>query len=93
MSNSSQPIKENSVHHVLIASLIGTTIEFFDFYIYATAAVLVFPKLFFPSGNPSTSVLQSLATFALAFLQDLLVQLYLGILVIGLVEKPPWLLL
>lgn len=67
MSNSSQPIKENSVHHVLIASLIGTTIEFFDFYIYATAAVLVFPKLFFPSGNPSTSVLQSLATFALAF--------------------------
>ncbi|MDE2423967.1 MAG: MHS family MFS transporter [Betaproteobacteria bacterium] len=58
---------KNSTHHVLIASLIGTTIEFFDFYIYATAAVLVFPKLFFPSGNPTTSILQSLATFALAF--------------------------
>ncbi len=67
MSNSTQSVKENSIHHVLIASLIGTTIEFFDFYIYATAAVLVFPKLFFPSGNPTTSVLQSLATFALAF--------------------------
>jgi metabolite-proton symporter len=52
---------------VLFASLIGTTIEFFDFYIYGTAAVLVFPQLFFPSGNPTTATLQSLATFALAF--------------------------
>ena len=52
---------------VLFASLIGTTIEFFDFYIYGTAAVLVFPQLFFPTGNPTTATLQSLATFALAF--------------------------
>jgi metabolite-proton symporter len=52
---------------VLFASLIGTTIEFFDFYIYGTAAVLVFPQLFFPAGDPATSTLQSLATFALAF--------------------------
>jgi len=57
----------NSIRRVLIASLIGTTIEFFDFYIYATAAVLVFPKLFFPSANPTSATLQSLATFALAF--------------------------
>lgn len=52
---------------VLFASLIGTTIEFFDFYIYGTAAVLVFPALFFPSADPTTATLQSLATFALAF--------------------------
>ena len=52
---------------MLFASLIGTTIEFFDFYIYATAAVLVFPKLFFPAGDPASATLQSLATFALAF--------------------------
>lgn len=52
---------------VLFASLIGTTIEFFDFYIYATAAVLVFPKLFFPASDPTSATLQSLATFALAF--------------------------
>jgi metabolite-proton symporter len=52
---------------VLTASLIGTTIEFFDFYIYGTAAVLVFPQLFFPASDPTTSTLQSLATFALAF--------------------------
>ena len=57
----------NSPAQVLFASLIGTTIEFFDFYIYATAAVLVFPILFFPNGDPTTAVLQSLATFALAF--------------------------
>src|ERR1700744_1485012 len=52
---------------ILVASLIGTTIEFFDFYIYATAAVLVFPKLFFPSADPASATLESLATFALAF--------------------------
>jgi metabolite-proton symporter len=57
----------NSPRTVLFASLIGTTIEFFDFYIYATAAVLVFPKLFFPSGDPTAATLQSLATFAIAF--------------------------
>ncbi len=57
----------NSPARVLLASLVGTTIEFFDFYIYATAAVLVFPKLFFPSSDPSSATLQSLATFAIAF--------------------------
>ncbi len=58
----------NSPGQVLFASLIGTTIEFFDFYIYATAAVLVFPKLFFPASDPTSAVLASLATFAIAFL-------------------------
>ena len=57
----------NRPGQVLFASLIGTTIEFFDFYIYATAAVLVFPKLFFPSSDPASATLASLATFAIAF--------------------------
>src|ERR1044071_8573206 len=57
----------NAAGQVLFASLIGTTIEFFDFYIYATAAVLVFPRLFFPSTDPASGVLASLATFAIAF--------------------------
>jgi metabolite-proton symporter len=57
----------NSTARVLFASLAGTTIEFFDFYIYATAAVIVFPKLFFPASDPTSATLQSLATFALAF--------------------------
>src|SRR5688572_32446069 len=59
--------RRNSARRVLLASLIGTTIEFFDFYIYATAAVLVFPKLFFPASDPASATLQSFATFALAF--------------------------
>jgi metabolite-proton symporter len=57
----------NPAGRILLASLVGTTIEFFDFYIYATAAVLVFPKLFFPEADPTSATLQSLATFALAF--------------------------
>ena len=58
----------NSPGQVLFASVIGTTIEFFDFYIYATAAVLVFPRLFFPASDPASATLASLATFAIAFL-------------------------
>ena len=58
----------NTPRQVLFASLVGTTVEFFDFYIYATAAVLVFPKLFFPASDPTSSTLASLATFGIAFL-------------------------
>ena len=58
----------NTPRQVLFASLVGTTIEFFDFYIYATAAVLIFPRLFFPAGDPVAATLASLATFGIAFL-------------------------
>lgn len=66
MTSTPKPI--NAPGQVLFASLIGTTIEFFDFYIYATAAVLVFPRLFFPAADPNTATLASLATFAIAFI-------------------------
>src|SRR6188472_3719581 len=59
---------KNTPAQVLFASMIGTTIEFFDFYIYATAAVLAFPKLFFPATDPNSAKLASLATFGIAFL-------------------------
>ncbi|MCD2155364.1 MHS family MFS transporter [Rhodococcus cerastii] len=52
---------------IVVASMVGTSIEFYDFYIYATAAVSVFPHLFFPKGNDTTALLASLATFGLAF--------------------------
>lgn len=52
---------------IALASMIGTTIEFYDFYVYAAAAVTVFPHLFFPQGNPTVALLASLATFGLAF--------------------------
>ena len=67
MKKNSNPAKVNSLAHVLFGSLIGTTIEFFDFYIYANAAVLVFPQLFFPGSDPTTSTIESLATFSIAF--------------------------
>ncbi|MHA3060903.1 MFS transporter [Acinetobacter sp. ANC 4636] len=63
-----QAVPVNSKTRVLLASLVGTTIEFFDFYIYATAAVIIFPHLFFPSGDESVARIQSLATFAIAFI-------------------------
>ncbi len=53
---------------VLTASLVGTAIEFYDFYIYATAAALVFGPLFFPSDSATAQLLSSYATFAIAFI-------------------------
>lgn len=68
-STATSEVQTNSKTRVLFASLVGTTIEFFDFYIYATAAVIIFPHLFFPaSTDPTTATIQSLATFAIAFI-------------------------
>lgn len=67
MQENSNPDTVNSLKHVLFGSLIGTTIEFFDFYIYANAAVLVFPQLFFPGSDSTISTIESLATFSIAF--------------------------
>ncbi|PZU69534.1 MAG: MFS transporter, partial [Sphingobium sp.] len=53
---------------VLAASLIGTAVEFYDFYIYATAASLIFPSLFFPASSPSAQLMASYGSLALAFL-------------------------
>jgi len=59
------PIRQHA--RVLTASLVGTTVEFYDFYVYATAAALVFGPLFFPSDSPSAQLLFSLMSFGLAF--------------------------
>ncbi|MEO9248353.1 MFS transporter [Citricoccus nitrophenolicus] len=52
---------------VVLASLMGTTIEFYDFYVYATAAVSVFPLIFFAAGDEGAALLASMATFGAAF--------------------------
>ncbi len=60
--------KANTPRRVILASLIGTSIEFYDFYAYATAAVLVFPALFFPADDPTAQLLSSFAVFGVAFI-------------------------
>ena len=50
-----------------IASWIGSALEYYDFFIYGTAAALVFGKIFFPSDNPATGVLLALATFGVGY--------------------------
>ncbi|HZD15324.1 MAG TPA: MFS transporter, partial [Pseudonocardiaceae bacterium] len=57
-----------SRNRIAVASFIGTAIEFYDFYIYGTAAALVFGRLFFPSFSAAAGTLLSLATFAVGFI-------------------------
>jgi metabolite-proton symporter len=57
-----------SARRIVLASLVGTAVEFYDFYIYATAASLVFGPLFFPSASPSAQLLSAYASFGIAFL-------------------------
>jgi MFS transporter, MHS family, shikimate and dehydroshikimate transport protein len=56
-----------SIRKVVVASFIGTTIEWYDYFIYGTAAALVFPQLFFPEFSPLAGTLASFATFAVGF--------------------------
>jgi MFS family permease len=57
-----------SNRRILLASLIGTSVEFYDFYVYATAAALVFGPLFFPASDPNVRTIAAYASFGLAFL-------------------------
>jgi len=60
-------MQRGPIRQVALASFIGTAIEWYDFYVYGTAAALVFPKLFFPQFSPMAATLASLATFGVAF--------------------------
>lgn len=73
-----EAVPANPRSRVILASLIGTTIEFYDFYVYATAAVLVFPHLFFPAGNDTTALLASFAVFGAAMIARPLGAIFFG---------------
>jgi MFS family permease len=60
------PIREHS--RVLSAAMVGTAVEFYDFYIYATAAALVFGPLFFPASSPAAQTLFAFMSFGIAFI-------------------------
>jgi MFS family permease len=59
--------KPGELRRVVVASLIGTTIEWYDFFLYGAAAALVFNKLFFPKSDPLTGTMLAFATYALGF--------------------------
>src|SRR5215471_17416548 len=60
--------QQASIRIVALASLIGTTIEWYDFFLYGTAAALVLNKLFFPTFDPLSGTLASLATYSVGFI-------------------------
>jgi MFS transporter, MHS family, shikimate and dehydroshikimate transport protein len=62
------PGEMRSIRPVILASFIGTTIEWYDFFLYGTAAALVFNRLFFPNVDPLTGTLSSFGTFAVGFI-------------------------
>lgn len=65
MNSTIHPIRANA--RILSASLVGTAVEFYDFYIYATAAALVFGPLFFPASSPTAQTLFAFMSFGIAF--------------------------
>ena len=65
----SRPVeKRSTIVKVVAASMAGTTVEWYDFFLYGVAAALVFPKVFFPGSDPAVGVLLSLGTFAIGFI-------------------------
>src|SRR5919205_832484 len=62
-----EALRRSQVRRALVASTVGTSIEWYDFFLYGTAAALVFPKLFFPGASQYAGVLASFATYAVGF--------------------------
>jgi len=67
MSADQTPDQAQSIRKVVVASLIGTSLEWYDFFLYASAAGLVFNKLFFPEADPLTGTLLAFTTSATGF--------------------------
>ena len=59
--------ERSSVRKVVAASLVGTSLEWYDFFLYGSAAALVFNRLFFPTFDPLTGTLLAFTTFAVGF--------------------------
>ena len=64
---SHEPHLPKTPRKAAISAWIGSALEYYDFFIYGTAAALIFPKIFFPAGNPAVATIVSLATFGVAY--------------------------
>src|ERR1700753_3165938 len=62
-----EALRKGQVRRAMVAGTVGTSIEWYDFFLYGTAAALVFPKLFFPGASNYAGVLASFATYAVGF--------------------------
>src|SRR5665811_593598 len=66
-TSQAQAITLGHRRRAVLASTVGTTIEWYDFFLYGTAAALIFPKLFFPGSSPYAGVLASFSTLFVGF--------------------------
>jgi len=66
-AGSHEPQLTKTPKKAAISAWIGSALEYYDFFIYGTAAALIFPKIFFPSGNSAAATIASLATFGVAY--------------------------
>ena len=76
---------------IAAACMVGTAVEFYDFYIYGTAAALTFPTVFFPNLSATMATVASMGTFAAAFVSRPLVGPFLAISVTASAARPHWL--
>src|SRR5262245_63148258 len=75
---SGPPLHQGQPRKAALAAWIGSALEYYDFFIYGTAAALVFGKVFFPSSNPTAGTLLALATFGVGYVARPIGAFFLG---------------
>ena len=80
MSNSTEhePHRAHQTKKATASGWIGSALEYYDFFIYATAAALIFPQIFFPKGDPKTAIVASLATYGVGYVARPIGAFFLG---------------
>ncbi len=63
-----EPLGKHQSKKAAASGWIGSALEYYDFFIYATAAALIFPQIFFPKGDPKTAIVASLATYGVGYI-------------------------
>ena len=85
------PSRVGSPKRIAIACMVGTAVEYYDFYIYGTAAALTFPTVFFPHLSHTMATIASMGTFAAAFVSRPLAARFSVISATVWAANPPWL--
>src|ERR1700750_3357111 len=73
-----EPHGQHQSRKAAASGWIGSALEYYDFFIYASAAALVFPEIFFPSGNPTIAIVASLATYGVGYVARPIGAFFLG---------------